>query len=326
MSAIVCIGNAIVDVIARAEDSFLAEHALTKGAMQLIDAEEAERLYAAMGPGREVSGGSGANTAAGIAALGGDVRFFGRVADDQLGEVFAHDIRAAGVAYDTPPAKDGLPTARCLILVTPDAERTMNTFLGASSDLGETDVDYDAVGRAGIAYLEGYLWDCDAAKAAMTKARDVVRQAGGRAAFTLSDAFCVERHRADFRDLAAGGVDVLFANEAELKSLYETGDFAAALDAQNGKCEIAIVTRSEKGAVVLHGGEAIEVPAVHVAEIVDTTGAGDLFAAGFLAGLTEGREMADCARLGAVAAAEIISHVGARPEADLKQLAAEALA
>lgn len=320
---VLAIGNAIVDVISTANDAFLEAQALAKGSMRLIDAAEAERLYAAMGPAREISGGSGANAAAGIAALGGKVAFIGRVADDQLGQVFAHDIRAAGVDYLTPFADTGNPTARCLIVVTPDAQRTMNTFLGASQDLTEIDVDYGLVAQAGITYLEGYLWDPPAPRAAMAKALTVAREAGRRVAFTLSDAFCVERHRDDFLMLADGKVDVLFANEVEIKSLYRTEDFDAAVSAIEGKLPIAVITRGEKGALVVTPNENIMVPAEPVAKVVDTTGAGDLFAAGFLHGLSQGRPLGDCARLGAIAAAEIISHYGARPEADLKQLAAK---
>ena len=322
---VLAIGNAIVDVIATADDAFLAQQQLAKGSMRLVDAAEAERLYGQMGPGREVSGGSGANAAVGIAALGRAAAFVGRVADDQLGQVFAHDIRAAGVRYQTPFADTGNPTARCLILVTPDAQRTMNTFLGASQDLTEADVDYDLVAQAKITYLEGYLWDPPAPRAAMAKALDVARSAGRKVAFTLSDAFCVERHRTDFRSLADGRVDILFANEVEIKSLFETDDFDAAMTALNGKLPIAVVTRSEKGAVVLSGGHRYEVPAAPVEKVIDTTGAGDLFAAGFLAGLAEGRSLPDCARIGAIAAAEVISHYGARPEADLRALVAKQL-
>ncbi len=322
---IACIGNAIVDVIAPATDDFLSENSLAKGAMTLIDTDQAEALYARMPAGKESSGGSGANTAAGIAALGSGVRYIGRVADDQLGRVFQHDIRASGAHYDVPLAGGIVPTARCLILVTPDGERTMNTYLGTSVDLSEADVDYEAVAAARILYLEGYLWDSESARPAMERARDVVRQAGGRTAFTLSDGFCVDRHRDSFRELARGGVDILFANEDELKSLYETDDFDEAVAAQRGGAQIAAITRSAEGAVILFGDETITVPAEPVAKVVDTTGAGDLFAAGFLAGLEQRRDLTDCARLGAVAAAEIISHYGARPEADLKVLAAKAL-
>ena len=319
---VLAIGNAIVDVIATADDAFLTAQGLDKGAMRLIDAAEAERLYGVMGPGREVSGGSGANAAAGIAALGCNVAFIGRVADDQLGQVFAHDIRAAGVDYLTAFADSGNPTARCLIMVTPDAQRTMNTFLGASQDLTEADVDYALVAQAGITYLEGYLWDPAAPRAAMARALKVARENGRKVAFTLSDAFCVERHRDDFLMLANGQVDVLFANEVEIKSLFQTDDFDTAIRAIQGKLPIAVVTRSEKGALVVTPDNLVAVPAAPVEKIVDTTGAGDLFAAGFLAGLSKGRDLADCARLGAIAAAEVISHYGARPEADLKALTA----
>jgi sugar/nucleoside kinase (ribokinase family) len=317
---IVVIGNAIVDVLARCDEAFIVHHRLPKGSMRLIDADEATALYAAMGPGREISGGSGANAAVGAAALGRRVKFIGRVSNDQLGEVFAHDIRAAGVVYETPFAQGPTPTARCLILVTPDAQRTMNTFLGSSQHLTNLDVDYDAVAAAPITYLVGYLWDAPAPRAAMMKARDVARSNGGRAAFTLSDVFCVERHHDDFLALARGGADIVFANENELKALYRTDDFDAAIAAQRGACELSVVTRSEKGAMVLTRDAVVEVPAEPVARAVDTTGAGDLFAAGFLAGLGEGRSLHDCAVMGAVAAAEIISHFGARPEADLKAL------
>lgn len=319
---VLSIGNAIVDVIAAADEAFLASQNLDKGSMRLIDAAEAERLYGVMGPGREVSGGSGANAAAGMAALGCNVAFIGRVADDQLGQVFAHDIRAAGVDYLTPFADTGNPTARCLIMVTPDAQRTMNTFLGASQDLTEADVDYSLVAQARITYLEGYLWDPPAPRAAMAKALQVARDNGRKVAFTLSDAFCVERHRDDFRMLANGKVDVLFANEVEIKSLFQTDDFNSAVAAIQGRLPIAVITRSEEGALVVTPDDRIAVPAAPVEKVVDTTGAGDLFAAGFLAGLAKGRNLADCARMGAIAAAEVISHYGARPEADLKALTA----
>ncbi len=318
---VLSIGNAIVDVIAPADDAFLLQQQLDKGSMRLIDSAEAERLYALMPPGREVSGGSGANAAAGMAALGARVAFIGRVAGDQLGEVFRHDIRAAGVHFETPFADTGNPTARCLILVTPDAQRTMNTFLGASQDLTEADVDYGLVANAKLTYLEGYLWDPPAPRAAMAKALKVAHEAGRKVAFTLSDSFCVDRHGDDFRRLAGGEVDILFANEAEITALWSATDFDEAIRAQRGKLGIAVITRSEKGAVVLAGDETIVVPAEPAARVLDTTGAGDLFAAGFLSGLAQGRPLADCATLGAVAAAEVISHYGARPEADLKALA-----
>jgi sugar/nucleoside kinase (ribokinase family) len=314
---VLAIGNAIVDVIAATDDAFLQSEGLAKGSMRLIDAEEAERLYSHMPAAREISGGSGANAAAGIAALGQSVAFVGRVAGDQLGQVFQHDIRAAGVHFETPFANTGNPTARCLILVTPDAQRTMNTFLGASQDLSEADVDYDLVRSAKITYLEGYLWDPILPRQAMVKALEVAHAAGRQVAMTLSDAFCVERHRDDFRSLADGRVDILFANEVEVQSLFQT-DFDGAMRQLAGKLPIAVVTRGEKGAVVLSEGRTIEVAAEPAAQVIDTTGAGDLFAAGFLAGLSQGRPLDQCATMGAVAAAEVISHYGARPEADIK--------
>jgi sugar/nucleoside kinase (ribokinase family) len=317
---LVIIGNAIVDVLARCDEDFIVRHKLPKGSMRLVDADAATALYAAMGPGREVSGGSGANAAVGAAALGRKVRFIGRVSDDQLGEVFAHDIRASGVIYETPFAKGNVPTARCLILVTPDAQRTMNTFLGSSQHLSNLDVDYDAVAASPITYLEGYLWDAPVPRAAMEKAIDAAHGAGQKVAFTLSDVFCIESHRQDFQRLAGGRADILFANENELKALYQTDDFDAAVAQQRGKCEIAVITRSEKGALVLTADEVVSVPAEPAAAVIDTTGAGDLFAAGFLTGLSEGRSLERAAIMGAVAAAEIISHIGARPEADLRAL------
>lgn len=316
---VLTIGNAIVDVIAPCEEAFLATQALTKGSMRLIDTDEAERLYALMGPGREVSGGSAANTAAGLAALGARVAFIGRVAQDQLGQVFAHDIRAAGVAYDTPFASDETPTARCLILVTPDGQRTMNTYLGASQILEEADVDYEAVKAAQITYLEGYLWDPPAPRAAMNKALEVARAAGRKIAFTLSDGFCVARHREDF-EMLSHKVDILFANEAEIMALTQVDHFDAAVAAIGGRLPVAVITRSEKGAVVISGQAVHEVPAQSGVHVVDSTGAGDLFAAGFLAGFTQGRDLPDCARMGVVAASEVISHYGARPETDLRAL------
>lgn len=319
------IGNAIVDVISHADDAFISENGLAKGAMTLIDADQAEALYAKMGPGVEISGGSAANTIAGIAGLGGRTAYIGKVADDQLGAVFRHDIRAAGVAYDSAPIADGAPTARCLILVTPDAQRTMNTFLGASTELGPDDIDPALVARAQITYLEGYLWDKPAAKEAFVKAARLAGEAGRKVSLTLSDTFCVDRHRDSFLELIDGHIDILFGNEAELLALYQTDNFNAALEAVRGHCDIAVLTRSEKGSVVLEGPNVYEVPADPVAKVVDTTGAGDLFAAGFLFGVTQGRHLAECARIGSIAAAEIISHTGARAEADLQALVASKL-
>jgi sugar/nucleoside kinase (ribokinase family) len=319
------IGNAIVDVLAHADEAFLVEHGLPKGTMTLIDSERADLLYQRMGPGIEVSGGSCANTVAGAASLGSRVAYVGKVRDDELGRIFAHDIRAAGVAFDTPAATDGPATARCLILVTDDAQRTMCTYLGACVELGPEDVDTAAVASAAVTYLEGYLWDPPRAKDAFRVAMRAARDAGRRVALTLSDPFCVERHRDEFRALVDGDVDVLFANAKEITSLYETADLDAAVAAVRGRCEIAVLTRSEDGCLVVTADEVHEVPAAPVERLVDTTGAGDLFAAGFLHGLTHGRPLRECARIGAVAAAEVISHFGARPESDLAELARGAL-
>jgi sugar/nucleoside kinase (ribokinase family) len=321
---VVGIGNAIVDVIAQADEAFLTRHGLAKGSMRLIDAAEAEALYGAMGPGVEMSGGSAANTIAGLASLGGKGAYIGKRSGDTLGEVFAHDIRAIGVHFATAPLSRGAPTARCLILVTPDAQRTMGTFLGASAQLGPDDVAPELIGAAQVTYLEGYLFDPPPAKAAFRKAAELAHAAGRKVSLTLSDPFCVERHRADFRALVEGHVDILFANESEICALYETKEFDAAARAVRGHCDIAALTRSEKGSVVVTAKGATTVPAEKVAKLVDTTGAGDLYAAGFLYGLTHGRDLAACARLGSLCAAEIISHFGARPETSLKTLAAKA--
>lgn len=319
---VLAIGNAIVDVISSAEPAFLEARGIGRGTMRLITAAEAETLYAAMGPGREVSGGSAANTVVGVAALGGRPAFIGRVADDQLGQVFRHDIVAAGVDYATPASESGDPTGRCLVLVTPDGERTMNTYLGACQQLSEADIDAELVAGSAVLYLEGYLWDPPVPRAAMQKAIAIAKARGRKVAFTLSDVFCVEGHRESFRDLLAAHVDLMFANENELKALWQTDDLAVAMAAMAKQPCVSVVTRSEKGAVVLAGGEAIEVPAEVVARVVDTTGAGDLFAGGFLAAHVQGRDWATCARTGCIAAAEVISHFGARPEADLKALVA----
>lgn len=318
---VIGVGNAIVDVIATADDAFLGQHGIEKGAMTLIDEARAKTLYAAMGPGQEVSGGSAANTLAGIASLGGRGAYIGKVANDQLGEIFGHDLRATGVEYSTAPLVGGPATARCLILVTPDAQRSMNTFLGASTLFSEEDVDAERIAAARITYLEGYLYDRDEAKAAFVRAADIARKAGRKVALTLSDPFCVDRHRASFRDLVANHVDVIFANEAELKSLYQMESFDAALAAVRAETHIAAVTRSEKGAVIVSGEQSVAVPADPVEKLVDTTGAGDLFAAGFLLGLARGASLETCGRLGVMAAAEVISHVGARPLVSLAELA-----
>jgi sugar/nucleoside kinase (ribokinase family) len=316
------IGNAIVDVLARAEDDFLVKQGMAKGGMMLIDQPRAESIYEAMGPSVEVSGGSAANTIVGVASLGGRGAFVGKVKDDELGRIFAHDIRAAGVAFDTPPASDGPATARCYVLVTPDGERTMNTFLGAAQDLHPRDIDPESVAAAQITYLEGYLWDPPHAKEAFLKAATIAHGAGRRVALTLSDAFCVDRYRAEFLDLIRKGtVDIVFANERELHSLYQTADFDTAVNAMRTDAKLAVITRSEKGCLVITREQNDAVHAEPVDKIVDATGAGDLFAAGFLVGLARGADRRNCARLGAIAAAEVIQHMGARPESSLKALA-----
>jgi sugar/nucleoside kinase (ribokinase family) len=316
------IGNAIVDVIARAEDDFLASQKMHKGGMALIDEGRADALYDAMGPAVEISGGSAANTIVGVAGFGGRAAFVGKVKDDELGRTFAHDIRAAGVAFDTPPAADGPPTARCYVIVTPDGERTLNTYLGAAQDLHPNDVDPDTIGSAGIVYLEGYLWDPPHAKDAFRKAAKIAHGAGRQVALTLSDAFCVDRYRGEFLELIRGGtVDLVFANQRELLSLYQSADFDAAMKALRADARLAVVTRSEKGCIVADKNNVTAVPAAPIARMVDATGAGDLFAAGFLFGLARGRDHRTSAQLGALAASEVIQHIGARPEVSLKKLA-----
>lgn len=324
---VVAIGNAIVDILAQADDAFLAEQGMTKGAMQLVfSPEEADALYAKMGPGLEVSGGSAANTLAGIAALGGKTAFIGQVADDQLGAVFAHDIRAAGVRYDTPERAGQPTTGRCMIFVSPDGQRTMNTFLGASHYLPAGALDRALIADAAYLYIEGYLWDPEEPRAAMRAAIEVAREAGRKIAFTASAEFVIDRHRADFHALIDGGmIDLLFANEAEIMALTETSDVDAAIAAVQDKVETVVVTLAEKGACAVRGGARTTVPAAPVAQVVDTTGAGDLFAAGFLHAQAQGHELEASLTLGALCAAEIISHVGARPQVDLKALAARTL-
>jgi adenosine kinase len=318
------IGNAIVDVIARAEDDFLAAHGMNKGTMALIDEARAETIYQAMGATVESSGGSAANTIVGVASFGAQAAFIGKVKDDELGRAFAHDIRAARVAFDIAPAKAGPSTARCYIMVTPDGERTMNTFLGAAQDLKPADIDEAKVASAAIVYLEGYLWDPPQAKEAFVKAAAIAHRASRKVALTLSDAFCVDRYRTEFLGLIRKGtVDFMFANERELHSLYETADFDTAVKALRGDAKLAVVTRSEKGCVVVTRGGVEAVQAMPIERVVDVTGAGDLFAAGFLVGLARGRDHRTCARLGALAAAEVIQHMGARPVVSLKALAAE---
>jgi sugar/nucleoside kinase (ribokinase family) len=317
---VVGIGNAIVDVLAHADDAMLSRLGLKKGAMTLIDASEAEALYKRMGSGIECSGGSAANTIAGIASLGGSTAFIGKVKDDQLGQVFQHDNRALGVRYETPAADGGPATARCLVFVTPDAQRTMQTYLGACVELGHEDIDPATVASAKVTYLEGYLWDPPRAKEAIVKACEIAHRNGRKIALSLSDPFCVNRHRVEFRKLIADHVDVLFANEQEIMALYEVPGFDAALQAVRGNVEVAALTRSEKGSVVLGNGEVHVIDPAPVAKVVDTTGAGDLYAAGFLHNFTHGRDMASCGRLASLCAAEIIGHVGARPETSLAEL------
>jgi adenosine kinase len=316
------LGNAIVDVITRADDAFLVAHDMRKGGMALIDEARAAQIYDAMGPAVEISGGSAANTIVGVSGFGARAAFVGKIKDDQLGAAFAHDIRASGVAFDTPPAADGPSTGRCYVLVTPDGERTMNTYLGAAQDLHPRDIDPDTVAGSAITYLEGYLWDPPHAKEAFVKAAAIAHEAKRMVALTLSDAFCVDRWRHEFLDLLRSGtVDLLFANAVELQSLYETSDFDTALATLRADARFAVVTRSEKGCVVLEGSSTLASPVFPVARVVDTTGAGDLFAAGFLFGLARGATHDKAARLGALAAAEVIGHIGARPEVSLKMLA-----
>jgi sugar/nucleoside kinase (ribokinase family) len=319
---VLAIGNAIVDVIADADDAFLSAQGLDKGSMRLIDEGEALRLYDEMGPGREVSGGSAGNTAAGLAAFGLKAGFIGQVADDELGDIYRHDISATGVSFTTPARSDVGASARCLILVTPDAQRTMNTFLGAAQRLPAAAIRAEEVASAKILYLEGYLWDPEEPRAAMEAAIEAARASGTKVAFTLSDSFCISRHHGDFvRLIDDGRIDILFANEDEILALSGKDEFEAAVAAVAPRVPVLVVTRSEKGAIAVVGDERAEVGAEPIERLVDTTGAGDLFAAGFLAGQTRGKSLADSLKLGALAAAEVIQHYGARPEADLKLLA-----
>jgi sugar/nucleoside kinase (ribokinase family) len=318
------IGNAIVDVIAHADEAFVAAEGFTKGAMTLIDAARADQLYGRMGPGIESSGGSAGNTMAGIASLGGTGAYIGKVRDDALGNIYRHDIRAMGLRFDTPAATEGPGTARCLILVTEDGQRTMGTYLGACVDLGPEDIDPRIVAAAQITYLEGYLFDPPRAKAAFRRAAAVAHAADRLVSLSLSDPFCVARHRDEFRELVASDIDILFANEAEICSLYETEDFDTAAAAVRGQVKIAALTRSAKGSVILAEGASHAVAAAPVERVVDTTGAGDLYASGMLFGLTRGLPLPTCGAIGSLCAAEIISHVGARPEAKLDKLVASA--
>jgi sugar/nucleoside kinase (ribokinase family) len=318
------LGNSLVDILAYADDEYLIAQDMAKGAMTLIDEDRAEALYAARVDPRVISGGSAANTIVGVASFGLKAAYIGKVKRDPLGETFAADIASTGVAFSTPPAEHGPTTGRCFIFVTPDGERTMNTYLGASSYLAPPDVDEALVRAARVVYLEGYLWDRPAAKSAFQKAGKLAREAGRRVALTLSDSYCVDRFRGEFIDLMRSGVvDTVFANTDEVLSLYQTTHVQEALDALRAENALGVVTRSEKGSIVIKGEETWEVPAFPIERLFDTTGAGDMFAAGFLAGLARGRDMTTCARLGALAAAEILQHLGARPNVSLAALAKE---
>ena len=323
---VIGVGNALVDVLCSESDAFLERHGLVKGTMHLVDEGRARAIYEAMGPAVEVSGGSAANTIVGVASFGGRAQYVGKVRNDQLGDVFSHDLRSVGVRYTTPAATSGPSTGRCLIVVTPDAQRTMNTYLGASTQLGAGDVDAHAVARSRILYLEGYLFDPPAAQEAFRVAAGMAHAAGRKVALTLSDPFCVARHREAFLELVDRHVDVLFANEVEICALYQENDFDEAVARVRGHCEIAALTRSERGSVVVNGDEQHVIDAQPVDAVVDTTGAGDLYASGFLFGLSRGMDLATCGRLGSLAAAEVISHVGARPLKPLVELAGALLA
>jgi len=321
---VVGIGNAIVDVLAHADEKFLAQFELTKGAMTLIDADRAATLYDNMSPAVECSGGSAANTIACLASLGGQGAFIGKVHDDQLGKIFRHDIRSLGITFETAPSVGGVSTARCLIFVTTDADRTMQTFLGACVELNPVDIDPKIIADAKVIYLEGYLWDPPGAKQAFIEAADLAHDADRLVALSLSDPFCVDRYRDEFRDLVEQHIDILFANEDEICSLYQVDNFDDALQQVRGHCKIAALTRSEKGSVIISGDDVHVIDAAPVKKLVDTTGAGDAYAAGFLYGLTQGKPLDECGRLGGIASAEVISHFGARPETPLKELAAAA--
>ena len=318
---VIAIGNAIVDIIGRCDDAFLAEHGAPKGHMRLVDAATIGTLYGAMGPAVEISGGSAANTMTGVASFGGTAAFIGKVANDEFGRIFGHDIRSAGVKFASNPVANGAPTSRSLILVTPDGERTMNTFLGISTELNHGEIDAGAIAEAGILYLEGYLFDRTEAKSAFRQAVEIARKAGTRVALTLSDGFCVDRHRTEFLELIRSGIDILFANESEITALYETAEFDKAAEKARGDAPIVALTRSAKGSVIFSDGAAVQIPVDPVKSVVDTTGAGDLYAAGVLFGLAQGTPLETAGKLGSLAAAEIISHIGARPEARLADIA-----
>lgn len=322
---VVGIGNAIVDVLVQADDAFLDAHSLSKGNMALVDEAQAEALYSISGPGLETSGGSAANTLVGLAQLGGKAGFIGRVKNDQLGSIFSHDIRSVGARFETPPASDGPSTARCLILVTPDAQRTMCTYLGASVQLDPEDLDLSMVRQAKVLYLEGYLWDSPAAKKAFIAAAKVCRDSGGQVALSLSDGFCVDRHRDSFLKLVDSHVDVLFANDSEITSLYKSVSFEAALEEVKGRCKVAALTRGEHGSVVLAGDQRWDIPAYKLGKVVDTTGAGDLYAGGFLHGYTQGTPLKTCGQIGSICAGQVITQLGPRSQVSLPELVAKHL-
>lgn len=321
---VVAVGNAMVDVLTYEDDAFVARTGVERGATTLVDAGRSEEIYAEMGPATEISGGSAGNTAAGLASFGGRAAYIGRVADDAFGKVFAHDLRSLGVHFDSPVATDGPPTGRCLVIVTPDAQRTMCTYLGAGAELDVQYVDEAVIEAAAVTYLEGYVWDPPPAKAAVRRAAEIAHRADRRVALTLSDPFCVDRHRAEFLELVEFDVDILFANEHEITSLYEVETFDEALHHVRGHCEIAALTRGALGSIIV-AGDDVHVIDPHPTNVVDTTGAGDLYAAGFLYGLTHGKDLATCGKLGSLAAAEVISHLGARPAQPLAELAAPLL-
>lgn len=320
-----CIGNAIVDVLSKIDDDFLIQEDLVKNSMNLIDEARAEDLYAKMGSAIEISGGSAGNTAAGVASLGGLSNYIGKVRDDQLGSIFTHDIRATGVTFDTAMSAGGPATARSFILVTPDAHRTMNTYLGACVELGPDDINPDMIAASEVTYMEGYLWDPEGGKAAFRKAAKIAHEAEKRISLTLSDSFCVDRYRSEFIEFIDGGVDILFANEEEIKALYQTTSLDEALNSIRSTVEIACVTRSDEGSLILQGDITVEIAADKTVDVIDTTGAGDLYASGFLFGFTNGYSLADCGQIASIAAAEVISHIGARPAVSLKELVAEKL-
>ncbi|MGE6739600.1 adenosine kinase [Allorhizobium pseudoryzae] len=322
---VLTIGNAIVDILSRCEDDFLSRNGIIKGAMNLIDAERAELLYSLMGPAHEASGGSAGNTAAGVASFGGRAAYVGKVAQDELGKIFQHDIRAQGVHYETKPDGTFPPTARSMIFITPDGERSMNTFLGACVDLGPEHVEPQVVADSKVTYFEGYLWDPPRAKEAIRECARIAHENGRETSMTLSDSFCVGRYRDEFLDLMRSGtVDIVFANKQEALSLYETEDFDLAIEKIAGDCKLAAVTLSEEGAIIVRGSERVKVDAIAIDRLVDTTGAGDLFASGFLYGYTKGKSLEECGKLGCLAAGIVIQQIGPRPMLSLKDAAVEA--